>query len=393
MPLTKNLKAILIIEVIRKNGLKSSISTLLIDNKPILTIQNKNWPSLQKIALTALLILLTIAPKESKVTIYTNSTFLKKVKTGNNIGYIENQKINKQNFGGYIMGVNTLLDIKFIELIVEPIETKPQYKQKWVETEFISAKIIANNFFAIMKKQTLLYNMNFTIKIIQQMEKYNNWLNQERIKQLQNAHHGINWKLVYEYLSLKDKPSIKKTNPKRSKLKSFKIKMLTDELPTFANLYKRHSTKYKSSNCHRCNIEIENKIYWLICKNNSTKLNQIISQAIDKTGSKNKKVGQQQCQNLSNFRRIHVINQIPIRVIIPEKYQISTSVIAIKDIVKLYNIIVSYIHEEIWIPSQIDSYNTNSLNSSNINNMQNQQNQNLNTNNAYINQKQLKHNK
>ena len=44
----------------------------------------------------------------------------------------------------------------------------------------------------------------------------------------------IDWETLFEYINYKCEPNRRETNPKNSKLKAFKIKMLLEELPISA---------------------------------------------------------------------------------------------------------------------------------------------------------------
>ncbi|CAG8733590.1 13503_t:CDS:2, partial [Racocetra fulgida] len=54
-----------------------------------------------------------------------------------------------------------------------------------------------------------------------------------------------------------NKPNTRFTNIKRSTLKAFIIKLITNEVPNYVNLYLRNKEKNTNYSCARCNTEVE----------------------------------------------------------------------------------------------------------------------------------------
>src|SRR5439155_15703215 len=100
------------------------------------------------------------------------------------------------------------------------------------------------------------------------------WHNQNRNIQ-QEKIVSVNWKLTLKYSMIDDPPTTLYTNPKNSKIKNFKIKILADKLPNHLKLHYRNPKKYNHI-CPRCGIESETTVHLLTCRYNSRTLEQII---------------------------------------------------------------------------------------------------------------------
>jgi hypothetical protein len=82
---------------------------------------------------------------------------------------------------------------------------------------------------------------------------------------------------VYKYLNYSEKPTTRSTNPKYSKIKAFKIKIILGELPTYSILYKRNPQKYLSPLCFRCSQAEETTHHLLTCAKNTICIEQLIA--------------------------------------------------------------------------------------------------------------------
>ena len=75
----------------------------------------------------------------------------------------------------------------------------------------------------------------------------------------------IDWKLTFEYLNFQNKPLSRNTNSLKSLLKTFKIKILTSELPTHLNLYNRNPKAHNNPFCTKCPHVLVDTHHMLIC--------------------------------------------------------------------------------------------------------------------------------
>jgi len=77
-------------------------------------------------------------------------------------------------------------------------------------------------------------------------------------------------------------PTKRETNPKYSKLKAFKIKLLLEELPTMDVLHVRDFAKYSNPTCMRCKEATETYYHILTCQENTTSLRHLLTNVITK---------------------------------------------------------------------------------------------------------------
>src|SRR5690242_1602420 len=72
----------------------------------------------------------------------------------------------------------------------------------------------------------------------------------------------IDWSATWHYINNNQKISNFSHSFQSSTLKSFRVKILLDELPTPHTLFKRNH--YSSSSCHQCN-QISTPLHWVTC--------------------------------------------------------------------------------------------------------------------------------
>src|SRR5437868_4436175 len=90
------------------------------------------------------------------------------------------------------------------------------------------------------------------------------------------------WTTFYKYINYKCIPTRRETNPKYSKIKAFKLKLLLEELPTLEVLHERNPRKYPNPLCFRCKETTESNYHLLTCKENSISIRCIITETVNK---------------------------------------------------------------------------------------------------------------
>ena len=119
-----------------------------------------------------------------------------------------------------------------------------------------------------------------------------NWHNLNRISNWQIKSQEVDWPNTFQMLNYHNSPLSRYTNPTQSRIKTFKIKLILDELPTRINLYHRQPLKNQDPRCYRCHTEIEDSKHLLTCPFNTNPLEYILTQNLTRTIIK---------FNLSNF--------------------------------------------------------------------------------------------
>ena len=104
------------------------------------------------------------------------------------------------------------------------------------------------------------------------------WSSQHRAQEWSHFSHLIDWNSSWLYFNNNQKPTYNFTNFKLNYLKSFKIKMLLNILPTNFYFHSIYPSIYISPNCFSCNSP-DTSSHWYTCSN-ITSLWQIINSSI-----------------------------------------------------------------------------------------------------------------
>ncbi|CAG8712627.1 16033_t:CDS:2, partial [Dentiscutata erythropus] len=142
LPSKIELEAKILVKIWYNNKRVIPTATIYIDNKPIIAIQNKTWPTPQKVGLTALLILLILTPSESKIVLSTNSTFICDIRFDHYSEPLWLQQIKRQDYADYKIGIDTLINIKFFNVVLNSITPTTEHNPDPVLTEFILSKAL-----------------------------------------------------------------------------------------------------------------------------------------------------------------------------------------------------------------------------------------------------------
>ena len=100
------------------------------------------------------------------------------------------------------------------------------------------------------------------------------WASQKRNSEWSYFNQDIDWRSTWLYFNHNQKPSYNITNFKLNQLKSFKIKILLNELPTYQLFQTIYPNQFPDTNCFHCNLANSHS-HWRTCAN-TLLLNQII---------------------------------------------------------------------------------------------------------------------
>src|SRR6185295_18840600 len=151
-------------------------------------------------------------------------------------------------------------------------------------TDIPYSQILYNTYIPAMHLAPIEHNIRRLIRHLQNAQAVAKWHSQGRMQCWKD--YPIDWTMTTHFISYKDKPTARTTHPQKSQLKSFKIKLILDELPTYKNLNHRHPSTYPDPTCPRCKSHTEDNNHWAICSANSTTLQQIITNTLDTTYAK-----------------------------------------------------------------------------------------------------------
>ena len=193
------------------------------------------------------------------------------------------------------------------------------------------------------------------------------WSSQNRNQTWAHLYDQINWNSTWLYLNNNNKRSYKFTNFKLSKLKTFRIKLLHNELPTPSHLQKYYPNIIPNNKCFKCN-QIDSELHWITNHNNNI-LQEIILLSVNEIlNTANLEITQSQLYTLQNLIIHHpslelspnIFNTISLytslKGLIPhtliqiiQPYTNSLH-IASQLTIKLFLKLNSKIYEQLWLP-------------------------------------------
>ena len=200
------------------------------------------------------------------------------------------------------------------------------------------------------------------------------WSSQKRNNEWAHINHYINWKSTWLYLNHNQKPTSNFTSFKLNQSKTFKIKILLNQLPTYFSHHNTYPTIFPNVNCFRCNFP-DSHSHWLTCSNSSLIIN-IINSSIQHILSKadlNLSTSQlyeltRKIQNHSSFDRIpfqanSFYLDLTLKGLIPKalietihNYNISIKIVS-QTIIQILLNINDQIYNQIWKSYCIDFSN------------------------------------
>jgi hypothetical protein len=219
-------------------------------------------------------------------------------------------------------------------------------------TDLIPSKVLNNTFAPYILNTPTTYSIHQIPKILQHAETMTIWNNQNRIKNITKCLPNINWKLTFKYLNFQNKPLSRNTDPKKSILKTFKVIILTSELPTHLTLYNRNPKSYPNPHCAKCPNIPEDILHMLICPHNQVELKEIIKEAITKNCEDNEIESSIASDLAQEMQDIHIKQKIPIGIISNNLSNLGPLKKKPNLLPNIYHRIAKKIHKYIWKPSR-----------------------------------------
>jgi hypothetical protein len=200
------------------------------------------------------------------------------------------------------------------------------------------------------------------------------WSSQKRNQEWNQLILEIDWRSTWLYINHNQKSTHNLTNFKLNHLKSFKIKMLLNELHTHSFCHKTYPHTFYNTNCFHCNLP-DSTTHWQTCSD-PILLNKIIQDTISKHISQNnldlsKSQQEELIQKIQNYETFHLIPfsensfylDIILKGLIPksliqttQNFNISYK-LASQTIIKILLEINELCHELLWKPYCINFSN------------------------------------
>src|SRR5437868_8357812 len=178
--------------------------------------------------------------------------------------------------------------------------TLAQNHQTLLLLEFKHANLYNPNFYIVWENTTIEQSARKLIKTICNAHILAMWSSQNRNQQWAHLYDEIDWNSTWLYINNNNKRSSKFTNFKLSKLKTFRIKLLHNELPTPSHLHKYYTNTISNNKCFKCN-QTDLELHW-ITNHYTNILQEIILQSVIETlNNTNLEITQSQFLILKNL--------------------------------------------------------------------------------------------
>src|SRR5690242_4929272 len=92
------------------------------------------------------------------------------------------------------------------------------------------------------------------------------WSSQKCNQEWSSRNHYIDWRSSWLYFNHNKKPTYNITNFKLNQSKSFKIKFLLNELPTYSHYHYLFPELFPNNTCFHC-MAPDSHSHWLSCNN------------------------------------------------------------------------------------------------------------------------------
>src|SRR6185437_6278534 len=240
----------------------------------------ESWPTKLKTALTGIALALVLSKDKEEVKIKTNIKGLKEEVERKVIRAEENFKL-KENLDQFTEIIRRIMKMKRsrITIVYEEKISRNKATRKWI-TDIVGEKIATNMYLIKFEGKPVYWNLRSFLKTLIKGKIISEWSSQNRIENLKKKTE-IDWKTIYNGLNIESRPLERYTSTKASIIKSFKVKMMINELPTLLNMYYRDTKKEKDPMCPRCEKEYENQTHWIWCTKNKYTIKQVIKEILE----------------------------------------------------------------------------------------------------------------
>jgi ribonuclease HI len=235
--------------------------------------QIQYWPCSFKAELVAILSAITTAPRNSNIKIYTDSQSVisKYDNIINSPISLQQTKITYSDIWNTLINIiqSYNLNIEFYKVQAHQNDefnnradqlARDHYNLPYLT--FIPKNIYNNNYTCFTDNYHIELPIRRCIRTICQAHIYALWSSQNRFQQWTEISTKIDWQATWLYINNNQKISNFSHSFQSSTLKSFRVKLLLDDLPTPHILHKRNSS-YPNI-CHQCN-QTSTSLHWVTC--------------------------------------------------------------------------------------------------------------------------------
>ena len=299
-----------------------------------LRCHNLYWPSKMNALTSLLAFIITTTDSTTKLKIITNNTpFAQTIEHITNLQCFEQQKIDKTPLPFTLRTLFSLLIDRKITITVDEDLTINNPPPAF-PLDLTPHKFVYNRF------TPLLIN----IPCIQPIKTV--------LKQIHQITNDLNSTL--DNLSYNDKPKGLYTNPSASNLKNFKIKLISEELPTCLLLHLRNQSKYPNHLCPRCYTTSEDITHLLTCIRNPFNFQTELKRILIKAATKLELPLHDTDEFIKSYTYLHIQKQLPIGFITNLTLApFNTKILQTRHAPLIHHLITEFIYKEIWLPSRM----------------------------------------
>src|SRR5205085_11967112 len=144
------------------------------------------------------------------------------------------QQLYQHNYWALIIGLKTMITTKEVGISITFDKNLSHNHQNLTvhKTELHCHKFLHGSFIPMISNQIITHNTRRFLRHLINARNLIHWYSQNRIASLAISQYTINWQWTYNYLNYESRPLARSTDIAASKLRAFKVKLLTGELPT-----------------------------------------------------------------------------------------------------------------------------------------------------------------
>jgi len=321
-----------------------------------LRCHNLYWPSKMNALTSLLAFIITTTDSTTKLKIITNNTpFAQTIEHITNLQCFEQQKIDKTPFPFTLRTLFSLLIDRKITITVDEDLTINNPPPAF-PLDLTPHKFVYNRFTPLLINIPCIQPIKTVLKQIHQITNDLRWHNQQRISLWERylTFINIHWDSTLDNLSYNDKPKGLYTNPSASNLKNFKIKLISEELPTCLLLHLRNQSKYPNHLCPRCYTTSEDITHLLTCIRNPFNFQTELKRILIKAATKLELPLHDTDEFIKSYTYLHIQKQLPIGFITNLTLApFNTKILQTRHAPLIHHLITEFIYKEIWLPSRM----------------------------------------
>jgi len=316
-----------------------------------------HWPTKITTLITLLIFILSSTDNRAKISITTNNSLLQSIlsQTTDN-HFLQNQRLDQMQWPFLQRTAKSIIGDRELNISFDK-EMKIEDPNTPFLLNLTPHNFLHNRYTPLLNSIPTQQLLKTTLKQIHKITNLLRWQNQHRISLWKNRLPDIDWDATLSTLSYNDKPKALYTDPNKSNLKNFKVKLIAEELPTFLLLHFRNPIKYLNHLCPRCYSAPEDYAHLLTCTTNPFFFKTELTRILNRIADKEEKPLNNPHLFVQSYYNLHIIQQVPIGLITERTMApFVTEHLKKKITPRLHHNIAEFIYKEIWLPSRMSRH-------------------------------------